>query len=68
MAELIEICGLWSGKDKNGNGFMSGSLPGGAVFYVFKNNKKKENQPDYRLMVGKKKKQTDEQVQDNLGF
>ena len=51
---MIELGGLWSGKDKNGNSMMSGYL-GNAKLLIFKNTfKDAKNQPDYRLFVTKK--------------
>ncbi len=56
---MIELTGLWEKKDKNGNTFFSGKI-GRANVFIFKNTQKeKENQPDYRLMVGEPKKKED---------
>ena len=58
MSELIELSGLWTGQDKNGNPMMTGSI-GNASILITKNTFKEEgsNQPDYRLCIGPRKKQ-----------
>ena len=57
MSEFVEITGLWTGEDKNGNPKMSGGR-GGAIYHVLKNTFKKpdSNEPDYRLMISNKPK------------
>lgn len=49
---MVEISGLWAGKDKNGNSYMKGKM-GSATVFVMKNTKKGDNPkaPDYRLLV-----------------
>ena len=52
MSELIELSGLWTGQDKNGNPMMTGSI-GNASILITKNTFKEEgsNQPDYNLYL-----------------
>ena len=57
MSDLIQICGLWSGTTKGGDLYMSGTLPSGAKFLVFKNKKKEDKHPDYSLYLGKVEKE-----------
>lgn len=46
---MIQACGLWSGKDRNGNTFLSGSM-GNLRILIFRNTfKKNEKEPDYRM-------------------
>lgn len=60
MSDLIELTGLWTGEDKNGNPKMSGSA-GGVVYHVLKNTYKRpdSNEPDYRLLIGQKARKDD---------
>ena len=62
MQGLIEVTGLWTGKDKNGDGYLSGSL-GAARVFIFRNKRKeKEAQPDYRLFVTERRKREDSEA------
>ena len=55
MSEFVEIAGLWTGEDKNGNPKMSGGS-GKTNYHILKNTFKKEgsNEPDYRLFISQK--------------
>jgi hypothetical protein len=61
MSDLIELGGLWSSKDKNGNLVLSGNFGRGRLV-VFKNTFKQEgeNSPDYRLYVTAQTKKDDD--------
>ena len=59
MSDLIPLGALWKHEKNDGTIYFSGVL-GDARVYVFPNTKKeKDNQPDYRLVVGPKKKKED---------
>ena len=62
MSDLIQICGLWKGTTKSGESYMSGTLPSGAKFLVFKNKFKDaaDNKPDYILSMGKAEKKAND--------
>ena len=54
----IRITGLWRGKDKNGNTFLSGNLNAISRVLVMPNTFKKEKkEPDFFLYVTKQSKQ-----------
>ena len=49
--KLVNLGALWK-NEKNGNQFLSGNF-GNATIFVFKNKwKKKDTDPDYKIMVG----------------
>ena len=49
---MLKITGLWKGKDKEGNWYLSGNLNYSTKIFVFANNYKKEdNHPDYLLYL-----------------
>lgn len=69
MSEMINICGLWAGKDKNGNPMMSGKLTYSSKIFIFRNNnKKKENDPDYYLKFANVEKEEDKPKEEILPF
>ena len=71
MSEMINMCGLWATKDKNGNPMMSGKLTYSSKIFIFKNtNKKKENDPDFYLKIAnvEKEKEEVEKKQEELPF
>lgn len=69
MSEMINVCGLWATKDKNGNPMMSGKLTYSSKVFVFKNtNKKKENDPDFYLKIASVEKEEPEKKQEELPF
>lgn len=52
-SDLTDIGAFWK-KEKNGKSFLSGKVKIGGNDYtafIFKNNKSKPNQPDYRLTL-----------------
>jgi hypothetical protein len=52
-SDLTDIGAFWK-KEKNGKTFLSGKVKIGSNDYtafIFKNNKTKPNQPDYRLVL-----------------
>lgn len=52
-SDLTDIGAFWK-KEKNGKTFLSGKVKIGGNDYtafIFKNNKSKPNQPDYRLTI-----------------
>ena len=68
--QMIELGGMWTGKDKRGNSMMSGYL-GNTKLLLFKNTfKDAENQPDYKLYVAPKpkKEKQDEISKENMPF
>ena len=60
QSDLINLGGLWLNESKSGTKYFSGYL-GDAKILIFKNNHKDEGskQPDYRMYLGKGKKQTE---------
>jgi hypothetical protein len=48
---MKKITGLYLSKSKKGETFMSGKTQEGVKYFVFKNNKTKDNHPDYNLYV-----------------
>lgn len=53
VSDLVDVGAFWK-KDKNGKQFLSGKVKigdGEYTAFIFKNNKTKPNQPDYRLAV-----------------
>jgi hypothetical protein len=55
--ELIKVCGLYKKKDKDGNKYLTGSIPGTEIrINIFPNKLKKEDiHPDYQLVIRKNK-------------
>ena len=58
MENLIKLTGLWKGKDKKGNGYLSGNLNAVTRLMILKNDFKKDGgkDPDYILYIGPKEK------------
>lgn len=56
-SELVQLGALWRNEGKDGkDDYLSGSF-GAAQVFVFKNKfKKKDNEPDFRIMVGARKR------------
>ena len=55
--DMIKLTGLWKGKDKNGNGYLSGNLNAVTRLMILSNTfKKGERNPDYFLYIGAKEK------------
>ena len=51
---MIQLCGLWRKKGKNGVEFLKGTL-GGAMILMFPNKfKSEDSHPDFRLYIGRK--------------
>lgn len=50
----IQACGLWKGKDRNGNTFLSGSLGNVRVMIFLNAFKADEKHPDYRMYVSER--------------
>jgi hypothetical protein len=49
---VIKLTGLWWGKDKNGNDYLSGQMSRSARMLILKNTKKaKPSDPDMSLFV-----------------
>lgn len=48
---MIKITGLYISISKKGQTFLSGKTIDGVKYFVFKNNKKKDNHPDYNLYM-----------------
>jgi hypothetical protein len=48
---MIKITGLYKSISKKGDTFLSGKTIDGVKYFVFKNNKKKDNHPDYNLYM-----------------
>jgi hypothetical protein len=48
---MIKITGLYKSISKKGETFLSGKTIDGVKYFVFKNNKKKDNHPDYNLYM-----------------
>lgn len=54
---MLNICGLWVQKDKNGESMMQGNVNPYVKFFVFKNkNKRNEKDPDYYLKIAPREK------------
>lgn len=54
-SKLVNLGALWK-NEKDGNQYLSGTF-GNAVIFVFKNKwKKKDTDPDYKIMVGSRAK------------
>ena len=49
--KMIKITGLYKSISKKGDTFLSGKTIDGVKYFVFKNNKKKDNHPDYNLYM-----------------
>ena len=66
MENMLNLCGLWSKKDKNDNEYFVGKLTYSTRLMVFKNkNKKLEKDPDYYITICKndpKKREISEDV------
>ncbi len=61
MSDMIKLTGLWKGKDKNGNTYLSGGLNGITQLTVMPNTyKKNPKEPDYWLYIRPHKKKADE--------
>ena len=55
--DMIRLTGLWKGKDKKGNGYLSGNLNAVTRLMILTNSYKKgERDPDYFLYIGPKEK------------
>lgn len=64
---MIQLCGLWIGKTKNGDTYFSGTLGGNKVM-VFKNNyKKSDNHPDYIINLVKNRKHAEAPKKNEFG-
>ncbi len=51
MEPRINLTGLWTKRDKNGNEYFQGKV-GGITVWIFRNNRKEnESQPDYNLSI-----------------
>ena len=48
---MIKITGLYKSISKKGDTFLSGKTIDGVKYFVFNNNKKKDNHPDYNLYI-----------------
>jgi len=59
MSELLKVCGLWKGEDKNGKTMLSGSMGGVRVLVLLNKFKEKDNHPDYQLFFAKKERKED---------
>jgi len=57
MGDLIQLCGLWENKDKNGEIYLSGYL-GDARILVYKNKYREQNEkaPHYKVFLAEKRK------------
>lgn len=54
---MIELCGLWTKKDKNDNPMLSGKIGQRATVLILKNqHKKEEKHPDYFLYLSEAQK------------
>lgn len=57
-APLIDLCGLWKKEGKKGP-YLSGVI-GGVYINVFQNtNKKNDKEPDYRVCLAQRPKQSE---------
>lgn len=68
MSEMIKLTGLWKQKDKDGKGFLTGSLNPISKLLILQNSYKKEgdNAPDYFLYVTANEKKPPAQQQDDI--
>lgn len=54
MSDMLNICGFWKRKDKNGKTFLVGRLTRTTTLMFFENSKKsKETDPDMYLCIAK---------------
>jgi hypothetical protein len=68
MSEMVEITGLWKGKDKNGNTYMTGYM-GNAKVLIFANTYKEEDKhPDYKMYIAPKKKESNQDKQERATY
>lgn len=53
-SDMVEVCGLWLEKSKDGKVYMAGPLGRSAKVLIFKNERKEagSKQSDYHLFVG----------------
>ncbi len=66
MRQLIEITGLWEGRDKKGSLTLSGPLGGKGEIVIFKHyNKQNEAQPDFKLYLCMRNKRTPLIIEDD---
>lgn len=69
MSEMIKLTGLWKAKDKDGKGFLTGTLNPISKLLVLPNSYKKEGDksPDYFVYLTQNEKKADApQAQDDL--
>jgi hypothetical protein len=63
MEGMLNLCGLWSGKDKNGDEYLSGKLTYSSRICIFKNKyKKTDKDPDYLIRLCKAEPKKEEEV------
>jgi len=66
MRQLIELTGLWEGKDKKGSLTLSGPLGSKGEIVIFRNYlQKNSSQPDYKLYLCLKNKRTPFAIEDD---
>lgn len=64
MNDMIKLTGLWKGKARDGNQFLSGNLTYTTKVLIFANKfKESENDPDYHLYISLKKQKKAEQLE-----
>ena len=51
---MIKITGLYKATSKKNETYLSGKTTDGVKYFVFKNNKTKDNHPDYNLYMEEK--------------
>jgi len=67
--DAIRITGLWKGKDKNGNTFLSGNLNAISRVLVMPNTfKKEEKEPDYFFYITPQKKNNQKKENQKVMF
>lgn len=65
---LVELTGLWSRKNKNGEEYFMGRLGNSNVLLFRNKNKKNDKEPDFRMFVGTRQQQQQQQKQENDVF
>ncbi len=61
-SDLIQLCGLWKNKTKDGEEYLSGNLNGNTKILIFKNKyKEKDNHPDNIIYISQNRKKDEKE-------
>jgi len=66
MSDMIQLCGLWLQKSKDGKVYMAGKLSQNVRVLVFKNERKEKGskQPDYQLFLAPARERNEEKAEE----